>query len=235
MPPPRALGRTRDPPLGAPRTRRVEPKEVGVEPVRAVLFDLDGVLVDSYEAWYRVVNAAARHFRKPDVDRDRFQRSWGQGTEADLAQFFPGCTLQQVEAYYEQHLLDHSAEIRVTADAHETLSRLRIAEVARGVVTNTPTALARDLLALVGLIGFIDVTVGVGPGIVSKPAPDTVLRACEALQSQPADTLFVGDSPFDEKAAKAARVPFVGYRYDSSKSVQRLVDVVPLVVPRASG
>ena len=40
-------------------------------PVRAVLFDLDGVLVDSYEAWYRVVNAAARRFGVPAVSRAR--------------------------------------------------------------------------------------------------------------------------------------------------------------------
>jgi HAD superfamily hydrolase (TIGR01509 family) len=202
-----------------------------VESVRAVLFDLDGVLIDSREAWFRVVNAAARHFRKPDVDRDRFQKSWGQGTDADLSEFFPGCTLAEVEDFYTAHLLDYAADIRVDADAHDTLLRLRSAEIPRGVVTNTTTSLARDLLAWVGLIGLVDVTVGAGDGIASKPAPDMVLHACNVLEVAPESAILVGDSVFDEKAAKAARVGFVGFRFDAGKSVQRLNDVVRLAAP----
>jgi len=201
-----------------------------VESVRAVLFDLDGVLVDSYEAWFRVVNAAARHFRKPDVDRDRFAAGWGQGIDADVREFFPGCRESDIETFYESHLLDFASEVKVDPVAHETMLRLRSAEVFRGVITNTPTSLARDILAWVGLIGLVDITVGPDPGLVPKPAPDTVLRACESLQVNPAEVLMVGDSAFDEKAARAARVSFVGYRNDSSsRSVPRLLDVVRLV------
>ena len=202
-----------------------------MESARAVLFDLDGVLVDSYEAWYRVVNAAARHFRKPDIDRERFAASWGQGLDADARSFFPGCGESEIAEFYESHLLDYGSEIQVDPGAHETLLRLRSDEVMRGVITNTPTFVARDLLALVGLIGLVDITVGPEPGLAPKPAPDIVLRACELLQVEPSRALVVGDSVFDEKAARAAQVPFVGYRNSSSaRSVQRLTDIVPLVV-----
>lgn len=200
-----------------------------MEAVRAVLFDLDGVLIDSYEAWFRVVNEAARHFRKPDVDRERFEAGWGQGIDADLKQFFPGCTAEQVESFYEAHLLDFGAQIRVEPDAREALRALRDGEVQRGVITNTPTFLARDLLAWVGLIGLIDVTVGAGAGVAAKPAPDVVLRACDALQVAPAAALVVGDSPYDEKAAKAAKAPFLGFRSPGSRSVQTLSEAVRFV------
>jgi HAD superfamily hydrolase (TIGR01509 family) len=206
-----------------------------LELVRAVLFDLDGVLIDSYEAWFRVVNAATRHFRKPDVPRDRFQQSWGQGTDADLQSFFPGCSQAEVESYYEEHLLDFAAEIKVEPEARETLLQLRSAEAPRGVITNTTTPLARDLLAWVGLIGLVDVTVGAGPGVAPKPAPDTVLRACEALDVPPAAALVVGDSVFDEKAAKAARAAFLGFRTDTGRSVRRLTEVLRFVAPRSLG
>jgi len=203
-----------------------------VESARAVLFDLDGVLVDSYEAWFRVVNATARNFRKPDVDRERFAAGWGQGIDADVRNFFPGCKEAEIEAFYESHLLDYGSEIKANPEAHETLILLRGSEVLRGVITNTPTFLARDVLAWAGLIGLVDVTVGPGPGLPPKPAPDLVLRACEQLQIKPSEALIVGDSAFDEKAAQAARVPFVGYRNNASaRSVQRLRDIVPLVVP----
>jgi phosphoglycolate phosphatase-like HAD superfamily hydrolase len=200
-----------------------------VESVRAVLFDLDGVLVDSYEAWFRVVNAAARQFRKPDVDRDRFAAGWGQGIDADVRQFFPGCKESEIEAFYQDHLLDFASDVKVDPEARDTLVQLRAGELSRGVITNTPTMLARDLLAWVGLIGLVDITVGPDAHLAPKPAPDLVVRACEVLQVQPDEALMVGDSAFDEKAARAARVPFVGYRYASSaRSVSRLLDVVRL-------
>jgi phosphoglycolate phosphatase len=103
-------------------------------------------------------------------------------------------------------------------------------EVLRGVITNTPTFLARDLLAWVGLIGLVDATVGPEPGLASKPAPDIVRHACDLLQVQPAEAIVVGDSAFDEKAAQAAKVPFVGFRYNTSqRSVQRLSEIAKLL------
>jgi HAD superfamily hydrolase (TIGR01509 family) len=204
-----------------------------VEALRAVLFDLDGVLIDSYEAWYRVANAAARQFRKPDIDRDRFQQSFGQSTEADLKEFFPGCSLEEVEAFYEQHLLDFSNEIKVDPEAHATLIALRNAEILRGVVTNTTTFLARDLLAAAGLIGLVDVTVGAERGLSPKPAPDIVAHACDLLQVRPQEALVVGDTSFDEKAAQAAKVPFVGFRRPAARTIQKLSEVVKLVEARS--
>jgi HAD superfamily hydrolase (TIGR01509 family) len=208
-------------------------KRCVVEALRAVLFDLDGVLIDSYEAWFRVANGAARYFRKPDIDRERFQQSWGQSTEADLKEFFPGCTLEEVEAFYENRLLDFVNDVKVDPEAHATLVALRNAEILRGVVTNTPIFLARDLLAAVGLIGLIDVTVGAERGLQPKPSPDIVLRACDLLQVQPQEALLVGDSAFDEKAAQAAKVPFVGFRRAAPRSVQKLGEVVKLVESRS--
>lgn len=198
--------------------------------LRAVLFDLDGVLVDSYEAWFQVVCSAARHFCKPDIARDRFQECWGQGLDADMREFFPGCDARDVQMFYEEHLLDFGDDIRVDQDAAATLERLRDAEVHRGIVTNTPTALARDILAWAGLIGFVDVTVGASPEISPKPAPDVILNACRELGVQPAQALVVGDSSFDERAAQAASVRFVGFGTGKSDGVTSLPDVARLVL-----
>ncbi len=200
--------------------------------LRAVLFDLDGVLVDSYEAWYNVVSAAARHFCKPDVTRERFEKCWGQGLDADMREFFPGCELQQVQAFYENHLLDYGDDIRVHEGAASTLERLRDAQVRRGIVTNTPTDLARDILAWAGLIGIVDVTVGASPDITPKPAPDVILCACRELDVEPAQILVVGDSAFDEQAAEAARARFVGFGTGKAGSVAALPDVARLVLER---
>lgn len=204
-------------------------KGAWVPDLRAVLFDLDGVLVDSYEAWFKVVCAAARHFRKPDIARGHFEKCWGQGLDADMREFFPGCHPQQVQAYYEDHLLDFDGDIRVDETAATTLERLRDADVLRGIVTNTPTDLARDILAWAGLIGMVDVTVGASSAIPPKPAPDVILGACRMLDVEPAQALVVGDSPFDAQAAEAARARFVGFRTGKDGSVAALPEVAGLV------
>src|SRR5205085_577258 len=86
---------------------------------------------------------------------------------------------------------DFGEHVRADPAARDTLIKLRGTavpgdlaaprreSVLRGVITNTPTFLARDMLAWTGLIGFIDVTVGPGDGVRSKPDPDIVLREFE--------------------------------------------------------
>jgi phosphoglycolate phosphatase len=204
-----------------------------LEEIRAALFDLDGVLIDSYEAWFRLVNAAARHFRKADISPERFRAGWGQGIDADVRDFFPGCVAAEVESFYEEHLLDFGNHIQMEPGARDLLVRLRDADVLRAVVTNTPTPAARDLLAWVGLIGLIDFTSGPGPSVRPKPAPDAVEVACAALQVRNQTAVFVGDSEFDAQAAVAARTRFIGYRCKSTRAVQSLYELGDLLAPAA--
>src|SRR5205085_1313853 len=56
-------------------------------PPTALLFDMDGVLVRSEDAWFRVVEEAGERFRGRPVTREEFTPTFGQGTEADLSQF----------------------------------------------------------------------------------------------------------------------------------------------------
>jgi HAD superfamily hydrolase (TIGR01509 family) len=197
-----------------------------MDELRAVLFDLDGVLIDSREAWFRVVNAAARQFRTADVDRPRFDAGWGQGIDADVRDFFPGRTQDEVERFYAEHLLEFGDCIEPDPEARDVLVRLREAQIPRGVVTNTPASLARDLLAWVALIGLVDVTVGPDNGVRPKPEADMVRLACEALDVPAKHTLVVGDSTFDERAAKAAGAQFLGVRLPGARSVQSLSEVL---------
>ena len=197
--------------------------------VRAVLFDMDGVLVDSFEAWLHLMNATARRFGCPPVGRERFQAVYGQPTEEDIRMFFPGRTVTEVEDFYDAHFTDYIQHIKANPDAPGVLAALRGTGLGVAVVTNTPSPLAGRVLEGLGLAP--DALVGGSDVPAAKPAPDMVLRACDLLGVTPAEALMVGDSPYDRQAAGTAGVRFAGLGIDGDVRLERLDDVLALVRP----
>lgn len=192
-----------------------------------VLFDLDGVLVDTFDMWFHMANAATRAWGYPAVSRERFEQCWGQGVEADVETFFPGHTLEDVECYYNENVLDHLDRLIVMPGAAETVSWLREAGCKTCVVTNTPAPMAARLLQRAGI--ETDALVGGTDVPKPKPAPDIVLRACETLDLRPDRAVMVGDSRFDREAAAAARVRFVGYKIDGDERIEQLHELPGLL------
>ena len=195
--------------------------------VRAVLFDMDGVLVDSFEAWLHLMNATALHLGCPPVGREQFRAVYGQPTEEDVRMFFPRHTVAEVETFYDSHFGDYTQHIEGNPDAPGVLAILRQMGLGVAVVTNTPSSLARRVLEGLGLAP--DQLVGGSDVPAAKPAPDMVLRACSLLGVAPAEALMVGDSIYDRQAAAAAGVRFAGLGIDGDVRLERLRDVIALV------
>jgi HAD superfamily hydrolase (TIGR01509 family) len=193
-------------------------------PTRAVLFDLDGVLVDTYEAWLALVQATARHFHAPAVTRRAFDATWGQSVEDDTRELVPGPTVAEVTAHYNAHFREHVAAIVVNPEARSTLLALRSRGVGTACVTNSPAPLAREILAAAELGDTLDTVLAAGDVPQPKPAPDMVLAACRRLHTAPADALLVGDSRFDEAAAAAAGTMYLHYDVRRNESLARAVD-----------
>ena len=194
--------------------------------LKAVLFDMDGVLLHSYHAWFALMNALAAELGCPPITLDAFEPTWGQGPEADAAMFFGGCPTETVRAWYDDHLVDHTEQVEVDPEGPPLFERLRAAGLALAVVTNTPDRAARAVLAHAGL----EPDTVVGPDSVprSKPAPDMVFEACRRLAVGVDQAVMVGDSPFDQQAAAAAGVAFVRYRAGEG-SLDRLSGLPPLL------
>ena len=195
--------------------------------LRAVLFDLDGTLVDSYEVWQRVVRDAARHFGALDVTPESFAAGWGQGIESDVERWFPGASVAAVEAWYDAHFLDHRAHLRVHPDAADILASLRALALPTALVTNTPAQLARAVLEETGL--RLDVVVGGRDALRSKPAPEPVRLAAKLLGVPASETVLVGDTAFDRDAARAAGALFAGFGIEGDVTLARLTDLADLV------
>jgi len=190
----------------------------------AVLFDMDGVLVKSEEAWFRTVEAAGVRFRGRPITRGEFTPTFGQGTAADIPAFGLSCTTAALDAFYVEEFPRHLAGVWVNPEARPLLEALAARGVRLGLVTNTVSPLARVILAHAGLVDFFGALATADRVAHAKPAPDLVLLACRELGVPPARAYFIGDSKFDRGAAQAAGVHFVGLGLDGDTRLERLAD-----------
>lgn len=198
--------------------------------IRAVLFDLDGVLIDSYEVWFQLLNGAAHDLGHPEVTRAAFEDTWGQGIAADIETFFPGHSVAELERYYEEHFLDHAEHLRIDPTAAPLLEGLRRRGIGTALVTNTAAPLARATLARAGLV--LDEVVGGTDVPAAKPAPDMVHAACRTLGVAVGEAFLVGDTDYDRLAAVSAGMRFVGMRTEGDPRIEALVEVLALLEPR---
>lgn len=191
---------------------------------QALLFDMDGVLVDSFDVWIAVMNETARRVGAPAITAAQVRVTWGKGIEADRDIYYPGETLDRIEAEFARAFPASLPELNVMTGARRIFPRLRELGIRTSVITNTPRDVATMVLEHAGLepnalVGSTDVE-------KSKPAPDMVIEACRRLDVEPARAVVVGDSIYDAGAALAAGVPFIGFRMpDVETTIEELEDL----------
>jgi pyrophosphatase PpaX len=181
-------------------------------PRLAVLFDLDGTLLDTIELLLNSV----RHAFRNRTDRVPTTEEWIAGIGTPLA------TQMRVYATDESDLAALIEDYRVYQRAHHdeltrayeevlpTVAALHAQGHRMAVVTSKANDIATRSLAFVGLDRYIDVMVGYDSTTSHKPNPAPVAHALAALGVPPAAAVFVGDSPHDMLAGNAAGVTTVG-------------------------
>lgn len=195
--------------------------------LRGVLFDLDGVLVESRAVWFEVMRAIARKFGYPEISAGQMERAWGQGIAEDVRMFYPGLTVEELEGEYNLMFRRYVLHLKVEPDGPAVLEELRANGIRVAVVTNSPGELARTMLDQARIDP--DVLVSGSDVCRPKPAPDGILAALTLLQLTAAEAVFVGDTNFDREAARRARIGFAGYRIDGDVRIESLGEIVRLV------
>ena len=138
---------------------------------RAILFDMDGVLVKSWEVWYRVVAEAGVRFRGREISREEFAPTFGQGTAADIPAFGLSCTVAELDRYYADNFMRHAEAMWVNPEAAPLLDALAKRGFRLAVVTNTVTSLTRDILTHAKLLAALRLRGLRGPGGPGQAGP----------------------------------------------------------------
>lgn len=195
---------------------------------QAVLFDLDGTLVDSYTALSEAVNHARREHSLSDLPEGRIRDLVGDGLEKLLQRAFgleevPDSVRQAFERRYDEICC---VESKILDEVEATLEALTKLGVPMAVCTNKPTGFSRKILDFLGLSTHFRAIVG--PDIAGARKPDArhVFRTLEEAGVEAEGTLFVGDMPIDVAAARNSGID-VAVLATGSSTLDQLVTAKP--------
>lgn len=178
----------------------------------AILFDLDGTLIDSIE----LILGAARHafvgFQGRAPSDEEWRAGIGRPLQTVLREFAPDdAEAARLFGRYRAYQLEHHDRlVRPYEGIVETVRWLADAGHPMALVTSKSDWLAEKALVFVGLHGLIPTIVGCDTCVNHKPHPEPVERALGLLGVPAGHAVFVGDSPHDVESGRAAGVATVG-------------------------
>jgi phosphoglycolate phosphatase len=212
--------------------------------VRALIFDLDGTLIDSKRDLIHSVNAMLGEMGRARLDEETISGYIGHGApllvsralgsnarEDDLRR-----ALQFFLAYYEEHKLDTTCAYPGVADSLAELSRKK---VPMAVLTNKPVKISVRILEALGLATYFRAIYGGNSFESKKPDPRGANTIVSEFGASPRETMLIGDSEVDVQTARNARMIAVAVNYgfgvhDRTQHpadfyLEKLPDLVPLV------
>ena len=184
----------------------------------AILFDLDGVLINSFESWYQAFSKMLRAYDKAEISREEFEeKCWGPDIRYNLA----ALDLDRDAARHcVREQLDLIELIELFPDVREVLHRIKEEyKLKVGLVTNTPRANVNKIFEHFKLSNHFDVILTGNDVKRGKPDAEIVIKACERLNVKPEHAILVGDTETDYQAGKAAGCFVVGVGAKSTGDV----------------
>lgn len=186
-------------------------------PIKLLIFDLDGTLIDSLPDLVDAANHMRDSFGLPQFNPEEVRRLVGQGARSLVERALPGLAPEQVEKGLERFLAYNLAHIadktRLYPGVVETLQALEGAGYALCVLSNKNVALCREVLSRLGIERFFPSVCGADSLPFRKPSPEPVLALLRQYGVAAGECVLIGDSINDIAAGQGAGVVTVGCSY----------------------
>jgi phosphoglycolate phosphatase len=207
-------------------------------PIRFVILDLDGTLIDSAPDLHAAANRVLAAAGRAPLDLPMVTRFIGDGVRKLVERAFAATGPALTPAALDRATADFTARYEAAASVltrpypgvPETLARLRAAGMRLAVCTNKPAAAAGIVLRDLGLAPLLDAVSGGDSVANRKPHPDHVHDALARIGGTPAAAAMVGDSELDIAAGQAAGLATVAVTYGYARvpypelGADRLID-----------
>jgi pyrophosphatase PpaX len=189
-----------------------------------VLFDFDGTVVDSGG----IILASMRHatrtvLAREYTDAQLMANVGGPGLDEQMVAIAPEHADELVRVYREHNEAIHD-ELEAFLGIEDVLATLRAQGRRLGIVTAKRTKTVELAFSFLPLATYFDTIVAGDDTVRHKPDPDPLLLALERLAAPAADAAYVGDSPYDMRAAKAAGVHAIGVTWGKIHDRDALAD-----------
>lgn len=213
-------------------------------PIKLLIFDLDGTLIDSSLDITNAINYALKPLGLPPLTTKDTIKMVGEGITRLIEKLLSNVSLggnddvkkaviDRFLEHYGNHLLDNT---RAYPGVMETLEDLR--DYKKAVISNKREAFSIRILDGLGMSKFFDIIIGSDSTPEKKPSPLPVLRVLRELTTKPEEAIIIGDSNLDIEAGRAAGLKTVavtyGYRTldvikDADYVIDRIEDLLNLV------
>jgi phosphoglycolate phosphatase len=188
---------------------------------KAIVFDLDGTLVDSAPEIATALNSAMAGIGQPPFPLTEVQTFIGGGAAVALKRALAvrGTSIDDAEfdammvSFYRVYAEVSEAGNGLYPGVMETLAELSRRGMPLGLCTNKAAPITAIALRALGIASFFTAVIGARDDLPRKPAPDMLLAALAKLGARPAEALVVGDSRSDIGAARAAGCPVIAVSY----------------------
>lgn len=181
---------------------------------KAVIFDMDGTILNTLEDLKNATNYSLRQFNMPERTLEEVRMFVGNGIRKLVERAVPaGTSAEKIDEildvflkYYKVHSADNTSSY---PGIHELVEKLKAAGIKTAVSTNKADAPAQEL-GKEYFNGIFDLIVGQRDGLRTKPAPDSVNEILNILNIQKKDAVYVGDSDVDVQTAANSGLDFIG-------------------------
>ncbi len=197
--------------------------------VKAILFDLDGVLVDSFDAWHAVFNEAMKLQGKKPIPKGEYRKNFGIPVDQDIKLYFQGKTPMWIQKQKNKLFPKKRHLVRLFPSTVPTLAKVKKLKIRTALISNSTRKIVHSVLGHFRIGRYFDVLVTAEDVRRGKPNPEMVLNACKKLRVNPSQAILVGDTQNDMIAGRRAGCIAVGYKTKGMYTITKLSSIISLL------
>jgi pyrophosphatase PpaX len=191
----------------------------------AILFDMDGVLIDSLGSWLKSLNHALRYYNKKEISLEEFvEKYWGHDLFDNLTKMDLPI---EVGLFCNKVYGDHLDGIKIFPETKNVLEKLK--NYKKSIITNTPNDCAVQILRNFDIERFFEFVLTSDDVSMAKPDPEIVLKSCEKMDVDPLEAVLVGDTLSDVRAGRAVGCTVIGIKVDADITINDISELLGII------